>query len=133
MSGLHLADTGTGGPALGRLRPGVCGVCARQARGFGVCQLLGDGMNGLVVPLCDQIECAVIARRTYHMSARAWTAAEQEALQTAGKNAGAYLDAIGKSDLAGLTGEEWRKFCETMIEGFSAALSDELARGEAPF
>jgi len=130
MIGLHVAVANSG-PASGRTRSGVCGVCARQARGFGVCQL--SALGGLVIPLCDQIECAQIARRTFHMSETAWTAAEQEALQTAGKNAGAYLDAISKTDLAELSGEEWRKFCETMIEGFSAGLSDELARGEAPF
>lgn len=40
---------------------------------------------------------------------------EKDAVRKGGEIAGAYLDKIGKTDLAQMTPEEWRIFCETLF------------------
>lgn len=44
---------------------------------------------------------------------------EKKASHEAGKFAGEYLDSIGKTDLASLTAQEWKIFCETMCVNYA--------------
>lgn len=43
---------------------------------------------------------------------------EASATKAGGKKAGAYLEGIGKTDLATMSGEEWSAFCAAMVEGY---------------
>lgn len=45
---------------------------------------------------------------------------EQEivGIQAGSASGGAYLDSIGKTDLAQLTPDEWMTFCESVVTGF---------------
>lgn len=58
---------------------------------------------------------------------------EEAARDDAGEMAGAYLDSIGKTDLAALTREEWATFLHQVIVGFEAALRTRILKGVAPF
>lgn len=49
-----------------------------------------------------------------------------------GEAMGAYLDEIGKSDLAALSEEEWFEACRRLIAGYRVALTTTLS-GESPF
>ena len=51
----------------------------------------------------------------------------------AGKLAGAYLDEIGKTDLAALSGDEWREFLRRIIVGFEQAMRRKILENEVPF
>jgi len=51
----------------------------------------------------------------------------------AGVDAGTYLDAIGKSDLASLTSDEWREFLRRVVVGFEHALRRMILQNEPPF
>lgn len=47
---------------------------------------------------------------------------EKVALEAGGAAAGAWLDRIGKTDLAALTPEEWAQFCAVLFEATCADL-----------
>jgi hypothetical protein len=57
---------------------------------------------------------------------------ESEAAVAAGDRAGAYLDGLGKTDLAELTVDEWRTFVATIINGFGEEMRDRLGAKAAP-
>ena len=57
---------------------------------------------------------------------------ENEALKAGGQTGGAYLDSIGKYDLAVLSGEEWAEFLRRVLEGYAEHMR-ELARDWPPF
>lgn len=67
------------------------------------------------------------------MPATTLDAYETGAMIAAGDKAGAYLDEIGKTDLATLTLEEWREFGRRFVFGYEDALRHKLLTGEAPF
>ncbi len=58
---------------------------------------------------------------------------EQRARDAAGERAGAFLDAIGKTDLATLTPEEWATFLQQVLVGFEDELRRMLLARTAPF
>lgn len=57
---------------------------------------------------------------------------EVEAALAGGKDAGAYLDSLGKTDLADMTREEWTEFCARVYRGAVADLQRQ-AREYVPF
>jgi len=55
------------------------------------------------------------------------------AVKFGGEKAGAYLDLLGKSDLATMTGAEWHTFCTHMVEGaWRFALDRHITKLERP-
>lgn len=58
---------------------------------------------------------------------------EQRARDEAGEAAGAYLDKLGKTDLASLTETEWRAFLDQVLVGFEASLRRYYLERAAPF
>jgi len=58
---------------------------------------------------------------------------ENKAVEEAGNVAGAYLDTLGKTDLATLEKYEWLEFCRTLIDAFGSDLAKRIASYEAPF
>jgi len=62
------------------------------------------------------------------MHPREWEKQEQDALIAAGDRAGAYLDRIGKTDLAALDRDQWIKFLQEVIDGFGLDLEKRLTR-----
>jgi hypothetical protein len=62
------------------------------------------------------------------MHPREWEKQEQNALMAAGDRGGAYLDRIGKTDLATLDRDQWTKFLQEIVEGFGSDLEKRLTR-----
>ncbi len=102
-----------------RMTYGVCGVCACQASGFGYAP--SDRHRTMWV--CDDPDCLTIARGTYTMSQSDWNTIERDAIRQAGSQAGAWLDSIGKTDMAALTADEWDQFCKRMIGEYRSHLA----------
>lgn len=114
----------------GDREPVICGVCRRRATtGLG-----WAGQQGRpIMWLCDDPICGQLARTVYEMPKLKLDAFEEAARDDAGEMAGAYLDSIGKTDLATLTGEEWATLLHQVIVGFEAGLRTRILKGMAPF
>ena len=64
------------------------------------------------------------------MSAQQFDEYELGAMLEAGRNAGGYLDEIGKTDFKLLSGEEWREFLSRLLTGYEDALRRKLLNNE---
>ena len=73
---------------------------------------MNDKKIDLVRAVLKKFPGTVIVKWGANMS---WTAEDRVALLKAGQAGGNYLDAIGKTDLAKVTDEEWKYFIETII------------------
>jgi len=110
---------------INRYEEAICAVCARRATGWGY----GDYSRFNKPPilwLCDDLTCIDIAKATYEMKQDEFTRMESLAAGKGGEEAGAFLEQIGKTDLAKLTKAEWFEFCRRMIVGYRKALKDGL-------
>jgi hypothetical protein len=76
--------------------------------------------------------CSTDCARLFMTAGPALTPSEEIASAKGGEEAGAYLDRIGKTDLAKLTGLEWDKFCQTMFTASCAELR-RMADDVVPF
>ena len=121
--------------AVAGLGPVQCAACGRQAglSGVFIATTGHPDRGGQVLMMCGREACFKAARNGAAMADEAYSAAELKAIERGGAAAGAYLDALGKYALDELSPDEWRAFCTRMIEGFGAALRDELAQGAPPF
>ncbi len=98
-----------------------CPVC-RRAGGAVTIQMGREG-GGVMAQLCSP-ECA----KVWIMRGEATKDNERLASTRGGEAAGAYLEGIGKTDLAALTVQEWDRFCETLFRetcGEMARLADD--------
>jgi hypothetical protein len=108
--------------------PAVCAVCRRRA------VALGYAPKRLpMIWLCDEDGCHAAARKVYAMPDRVLDAYEIGAVLEAGRYAGAYLDQLGKTDLAQLDAGEWREFLYLIVTGYEQALRRKILNGESPF
>lgn len=108
---------------------GVCFCCRRRDSGIGY---LKNGRPLKIIWSCD--DHITLVRKALAMPQSVFDVYEQRAVEKAGMEAGAFLDQIGKTDLAALTAEEWSSFCKTMITSFGENLAHRLAtHEEAPF
>jgi hypothetical protein len=57
---------------------------------------------------------------------------EEEAIEVGGHAAGEYLDSIQKTDLATLSGDEWRIFLGKVLDGYSNHMTA-MAAKHPPF
>lgn len=101
----------------------VCFVCRRRADGLGV------GSERRIGWMCQHCADGGYGMKAYAMTNRQFDEYEGRALVAAGQMAGAYLDAIGRTDLAALTPKEWTEFCRTMVLGFGDSIRREVGRG----
>ena len=114
----------------GDREPVICGVCRRRATtGLGWAGRQGHP----VLWLCDDPDCGQAARSVYEMPTAKLDEFERQARDAAGKKAGAYLDGIGKTDLATLTKEEWAGFLDQVVVGFEDELRRIFKAYAAPF
>jgi hypothetical protein len=106
----------------------VCTVCRRSAVGYGY----APSGAAPVAWVCDDPECLRLVREEYTTLQRNFSRWESLAVQAGGKEAGAYLDAIGVTDLAKLTADQYREFCRNLVAGYRSGLKLAM-RDEAPF
>ncbi|MEM1346642.1 MAG: DUF6511 domain-containing protein [Pseudomonadota bacterium] len=94
------------------LRP-PCNVCSRQGQGFEYRDPVfrGDSPVHFCSFACSEVFMVSRARDV------PLTHDEARALKAGGDQAGAYLDRLGKTDLATLTPEEWHEFCRLLYVG----------------
>lgn len=55
---------------------------------------------------------------------------EQDALSAGGQSGGAYLDALGQTDLEQLSFEDWKAFIEVIVTAYCDRLRDLAARDQ---
>lgn len=112
---------------------GICFICKRRHDNLSygppraplkpVCwECLDDTHNGIRSKL----------PKVYHMPKRQLDDFERRALEDGGNAAGAYLDEIGKTDLATLTEEEWATFWRLGFVAYADSMR-EMVRTEVPF
>lgn len=58
---------------------------------------------------------------------------EIAAIMATSEPAGAYLEKIGKTDLATMTQDQWMNFLEVVCTAFSDSMMAAAASGEPPF
>jgi len=110
-------------------QPTLCAVCRRHAVWLGY----HTGWRSPVIWLCDDNGCHAAAKMVYAMPPKILDAYEIGAALEAGETAGAYLEEIGKTDLAALTAQEWSEFLRRIIRGYERALRRMILQNEAPF
>jgi hypothetical protein len=120
-------------------QPTVCAVCRRHAVGLGyVPHYRNPGSRfsqprGPTIWLCDDVGCHAAAKKVYHMPDQLLDAYEIGAALEAGAESGAFLEQIGKTDLALLTASEWRELLRRMFTGFERVMRRKILNDEAPF
>lgn len=82
---------------------------------------------------CRDPRCAHLLKKVWMMTKETLDAYEQKAALAAGDDAGAWLDGIGKTDLAALTKDEWEQFLGMIVLGFQSHMRELIENGEAPF
>lgn len=101
-----------------------CPVCGR-AGGWATINIPGQELAQVCSAECAQI--LIRAKGDINMQQF-----ESDAVRKGGDTGGAYLDQIGKTDLATLTPVEWETFCGLIYRGTCDALRDR-ANDEIPF
>ncbi len=105
-----------------------CAVCGRAGRGFGFTQRRYDAaMQGACSIRCLDI----LAKRGGHVFKL--NHYENQAIDAASEKAGAFLEGIGKTDLATLTGEEWRDLLSTVFVAATAQIQRLTDEDAVPF
>jgi hypothetical protein len=110
--------------------PTLCAVCRRHAVWLGTTP---QPHRMPVIWLCDDNGCHKAAKGLFKMPANILDAYEIGSALEAGRLAGAYLDEIGKTDIAMLSGDEWREFSRRIVVGFEQAMRRKILETEAPF
>lgn len=111
-----------------RFNDALCGCCGRTATGFGYVPKTGQP----IIWVCDDEQCLQIAKDSYTMKQDQFTRVESLAAGKGGEEGGAFLDGIGKTDLAQFTPDEWFEFCRRIVAGYRKGMV-ELLKSEAPF
>jgi hypothetical protein len=110
--------------------PVICATCRRRAAGFGYTPRPHAIRN--TIWLCGSDHCHRAAKEFCAMSAQQFDEYELGAILEAGRNAGSYLDEIGKTDLKMLSAGEWREFLARLLTGYEQALRRKLLNNEPP-
>ena len=112
-------------------RPECCAVCGRQAAS-------STAVRGVFVRrgafwLCTDPYCHTAAEGLADMKAAEITPIEAAAIIEGGNAGGAYLDSLGKTDLAALTPDEYATFLHTALNAFGGSMRRQCAKIEVPF
>jgi hypothetical protein len=111
------------------LEPVCCSVCMREAVGIGYAPKQGKP----ILWLCKNTDCISLGQTVFHMNPKTFTAYELFSLDDAGAAAGAYLESIGKFNLADLSGDEWTTFLKTVLASYGDKMRERLLSHAAPF
>jgi hypothetical protein len=107
--------------------PYPCAVCSRASAGFAF------SAPGAQVP--PAFFCSMGCSEVWMVAHRKrieLTRDEAAAALAGGKAAGAYLDALGRTDLGQLSRIEWAEFCERLTRGYLEELQRQ-ADAQVPF
>ena len=104
---------------------GLCAVCRREPRGFGWFDAnfpVADPRRDLSRRRLCSRACQDICHRRHGMIDP--TPNEEAAMTAGGDAAGAYLESLGRSDLATLSPAEWRQLIEIVVTGYCDTLRE---------
>ncbi|MFO1144841.1 MAG: DUF6511 domain-containing protein [Amaricoccus sp.] len=107
--------------------PYPCGVCKRASAGFAFCAPQS--------PTPPVFFCSMLCSEVWMIAHRKkieLTRDEATAAIAGGKVAGAFLEQLGRTDLAQLSRVEWAEFCERLTRGYLAELQRQ-ADAQVPF
>lgn len=108
--------------------PTICAVCHRHAWWIGYAPTPRSALIWCCNVCCRHRE----SWKVYKMNAAELDACEKMATGLAGEEAGAYLDELGKTDLATLTQEEWQTFLSRIVTGFEKYMQKIIYGGNEP-
>lgn len=94
----------------------ICAACPREARGFGWSDLSVQRSKRTVFQACSMACLDTIAKRNGQLEDM--TKREIEAMYDAGASGGAYLDGLGKTDMATFTEDEWMSLVDAICTGY---------------
>ena len=106
-----------------------CAVCRARANSghkFGY-------RNQPILHACKDPRCQALLPKVYKMTRPQLDAFEEKAIKHGGHEAGAYLDSLGKYNLAEMTDDEWATFCACLVKGYGEHMKWMLENNEAPF
>jgi hypothetical protein len=106
-----------------------CAVCGRAQRGFGWTNRARN--NPIELGACSMRCLDIIATRGGKMYKL--NHFESKALDAASDKAGAFLEGVGKSDLATMTAEEWRELLATVFVAATAEIQRLTDEDAVPF
>lgn len=110
----------------------TCPVCqVRTARGFGWFNPHLPIGERTVINVCS-IPCQGIIMK-HRGKPPVLTQDEVDAIVKAAEGAGQHLDALGKTDLAAMTWEEWMTFIEQVCIGYAEEIKARLYSEDIPF
>jgi hypothetical protein len=107
--------------------PYPCAVCNRAGAGFA---FSAPGARAAPASFCSMLcsEVWMVA----HRKKIELTRDESAAALAGGKAAGAWLEQLGRTDMARLSRVEWAEFCERLTRGYLEALQRQ-ADAQVPF
>ena len=112
---------------------GLCAVCRREPRGFGWFDAnfpVADPRRDLSRRRLCSRACQDICHRRHGMIDP--TPNEEAAMTAGGDAAGAYLESLGRSDLATLSPAQWRQLIEIVVTGYCDTLRELAGPGPRP-
>ena len=109
--------------------PTLCPICRRRARWLGHAPAVGAA----ILWYCGGEVCGTVLRGVYTMQTQIFDEYEIGSRREGAEKAGAYLDTIGKTDLATLTREEFDELWVAFMNGFEQAMQRKLLEHQAPF
>lgn len=110
----------------------ICPVCRiRSTRGLGWFPPHLPINERRHVSACSRTCLEIVVK--YQGNVPELTADEIQAIQEAAVDAGEYLDALGKTNLATMDENEWMEFIECICIGFAETIRARLASDEVPF
>lgn len=109
---------------------GTCAICKRRHANIGY----APNERAPVKWECEECLHLPISnvKRFHHMARKALDRFEEQALGEGGNAGGAYLDEIGKTDLAELDDFEWRTFLGKVLVGYADGMR-EIVSKEIPY
>lgn len=111
-----------------RFETRVCFICGEPSTGFAFTPHKSFETGWTCTP------CSPHIKEAYSMSDNVMADLEAQAREAASMRGGAYLDGIGKTDLATLAPEEWETFLGEVLTGYRDTVRSLVsAKYEAPF
>lgn len=113
---------------------GTCLICRRRHDNVGYSPHDRAPVKWLCWECLDDTHNGVRSKlpRIYHMARKQLDDFERRALEDGGNAGGAYLDEIGKTDLAALSEQEWGEFLGLVLKGYAESMREIVSR-EVPF
>lgn len=107
---------------------GTCFICTRRHDNLAHAPYQRAPLKWVCWPCLTVVDI----KKAYHMPTRQLDQYERQALEDGGNAGGAYLDEIGKTDLAELTELEWATFWRTGFAAYTESMRKIVSR-EIPY